>query len=270
MKKIAALLLVVLIPFIGSCFSNSQESDDPKEMNRIIPPDFTLNIEFPSFMQDNKSEPAKEKCAVGNPEENMCLWTAGALVTWANMLCFVPFSIPITIYKVLQDQIPTVSSSNHVEWNYLYTIYNVEYDVSVRADYISADQSWEWLFKINDFVWITGASRDDLTSGSWQYYDPAGATTISVEWERTSEINGKVQFINNNESQALKYGDYILYARVDNEVSVRFHDVHSGFNDSGNLQEMEIYWNITGKTGGIKIIEDSTKLLQPCTWDLNE
>ncbi len=268
MKKITTIFLIILFPLYLSCSGgNSQENEDPKSMNRIIPPDSSLEIDFTTLQETNKSLLAKEKCGPVNPNEGECFKKAMALVWWSNMVCFVPLTVPIIIYKILKTQIPAEISTEHVIWNYTYTREDVVYTISVTADYITADQKWEWSFKINDFVWITGISKDDLSGGNWQFYDYlTHAATIAVEWTRTSEINGTLKFIN-NESQSLKYGDFILYAREGNDISVLFHDVHCNFDDSGGLLETEVYWNIFDKTGGIDVIEDSTGTYQSCSWD---
>jgi hypothetical protein len=266
MKKMMVLFLIALFPFYLGCFNSDQkQNSNNNDANKIIPPDFTLNIEFPLILQENKSDTVKNKCEGEDPNKNECITMATDLVLWANAVCFWPFVIPITIYKELKNQTPTSSSPEHVEWNYTQTVWNVDYNVSVTAEFVIESQSWEWEFKINDVIWITGLSKEDLTAGSWQYYYE-GTTTIRVEWEKTSEINGTVKFINNNQSQEKKYGDYIQYSRVDNLISVRFHDVFSGPNDDGGLLDIEVYWNINGKTGGINNANSSPI----CTWDLNE
>ena len=266
MKKFIALFLIGLISFSFSC--SKEEEDD--SINRIIPPITTMQIDL-STIEDLNSSKSLNK--VITAEEGLCIGVAWLLVVWSNAVCYTPLLLPVAIYQVLKNQIPTDVSETHVEWTYTVTYQNETYTVSVSADKNGGEYDWDWSVSINDIVLITGGSMEDLTAGEWQYYDPTGTPgankTILVEWTRSSSTDGTVKFTNNSDdpAQAAKVGDYILYTRTGNDVEVRFHDVNSGTDDLDPLLDISVYWNVSTNAGGIRANEGNLASVTECTWD---
>lgn len=284
MKKFTGLFLVALITFSLSCFSDSEnpsntgnEVDDPKTMNRIIPPVDTMQVDFSlvenMYKGDVKCEQPENNLS---PGEVLCIGQAIALVTWSYYICITPLSIPIAIYRVLQDQTPTEATDTHVEWSYTHTCFGVEHTVAVIADKNGGEYDWDWSVIIDDFLWITGGSMEDNTAGEWQYHDPnlpAGANnTILVEWTRGDDFDGSVKFTNNTDDPvwADMKGDYILYKREGNEIEVNFYDIHYEFDGSNDILSIKVYWNIADRTGGIIQNPDNEVSHGECQWDPNE
>lgn len=259
MKKFLVLLVCLVFTFSVSCFEEDEETPDPQSMNSIIPPESTMKIDFSSFNAIN----SQDKTIEG--EEAACWLIGSGLVLWGNLVCFLPLAVPSAIFAVLREQIPTTATPDLVEWSYSFSNDSESLTVVVTAEKKGGEYDWEWSFTVNDFEWITGGSMEDSSRGWWEFHDnslPADSDeVIQVEWTYTDEENSTVTFTNVNENDSDGMGDYIKYTRVENDISVRFHDVHD---NGGDLRDIEVYWDIVDHTGGITVHEGDG---EDCTWD---
>ncbi len=265
MKKVISVLLIFCFCTLITC-SDEEKEDPSMEMNRIIPPEYTMSIDF-SDINDNSK----------NKAGGLCLISGVAVVLAANVVCFAPLAIPIAIFRVLRQVPPTSYSDTNVEWNYTYTDNNTgtQHNIVVTADKNEGEYDWEWTVSYNDFTYITGASMEDLTEGWWQFHISELATDtnnfIRVDWTRSDNQNYTVNFQNNDTSNGISteetYGDYINYTRVDNDFSVRVHDVTD---IQGDMLDITVYWDISDETGGITVnpenVDNTVLPAQDCTW----
>lgn len=273
MKKPISLIMIFSLVMLITC-SDDEKKDDPKAMNRIIPPDSTIAIDLNSLF--NESLPSSTKDSYANlsvmreinSTELTCINKAKALVGWGVLVCYTPFVIPIAIFNVLRTQIPTEASSTKVVWS----VTKDGNSASVTAVKNGGEYDWDWTVLINDFTWITGGSMNDLTAGWWQYHkaelDDNADNLILVEWTRADENNYTVKFTNNNDDPAKTddKGDYLLLTRANAYLSVEFYDVK---NSGGDTADAIISWNITSLAGAINLIEGSfpSILDSSCEWN---
>ncbi len=272
MKKLISLMIILFLSFNLSCFkADEEEEQGDTAMNYVIPPDSSMSIDFSSFESINSRVVRADSTPGTNdidPAEGACLVAGALLVTWSNLVVFVPLAVPIAIFKVLRTQIPTEATSTHVKWSYTYN----NHRAVVEANKTGTQYDWEWSVTIDDFIWITGESADDKTGGWWQFHDPTISSgndnSILVEWTNTDSTNRSVKFTNNNDTLTnTKKGDYIYYEQTGSDVSVTFYDIHSGNDDSGTVEETKVYWNLSTEAGGIDVVTGSAA---DCTWDPND
>ena len=288
MRYIIHLLIICLLSFvILSC----KKDEEIVDMNYIIPPDDSMQADFSSF---NDIKPATRINLDTTPDkpdidlpEFACWYIGYNYVLWSNVVCFLPLAIPIAAFKALKEQQPTKASTSHAEWSWK----GQNNSFLVVADKKGGEYTWEWSVKINDFEWITGGSMEDKTKGWWQFHDPNLTTdkneTIKVEWTKPDAQNATVKFINNNQNDAMKLGDYIEYTVNNTDITVYFYDMHKDIDtdkngsiseterDNGNLFEAKVFWNTVSKKGGIVIVKEdnegtAVKTGDTCNWDPND
>ncbi len=262
MKKVISLLLIFCFCTLITCSDEAEKDQEiSMEMNKIIPPEYTMSIDFSEFSNNSKSKAGE-----------LCLVTGVAVVLAANVVCFIPLAVPIAIFRVLRQIPPTSYSSTNVVWNYTYTEDSgTQHNIVVTADKNDGEYDWEWAIAYNDFTYITGGSMEDLTEGWWQFHIPELTTEtnnfIRVDWTRTDNQNYTVNFLNNDASTDETNGDYIYYTRTGDDFTVRVHDVTD---IQGDMLDITVYWDIAEETGGITVNpenEDTTAIpAQDCTW----
>ncbi len=267
MRRITAFISAVLISFTLSC----KNDEDNSSMNRIIPPVDSMTIDFSSLTSIGTKSALKDTTpgiADLDNTEKVCLGLGTAAVAWSAIVCFTPLAIPIAIFTVLRNQIPTESSENRVVWSYSNNGNNATV-VAVKPGANGYD--WDWSVTINSFVWITGGSMEDKSSGWWTFHHaglPAGADDwIGVEWTYSDNENKTVSFTNVNSNDTATYNDEISFTRTGDDISVRFYDVNSGSNNDGPLEDNVVFWNVSTKAGGIT---NNTTPASSCTWDPND
>jgi len=111
---------------------------------------------------------------------------------------------------------------------------------------------------LQDFLWYSGVSKLDGSSGVWRMYDPAsGAEALRIDWTHAS-AEAHALTINVTDSGAVEAGNYLMY-EVDGDLrTIRYFDASEG-------TTIEVGWNAT--TGEGYIIAPSYNGGDKSCWD---
>ena len=120
--------------------------------------------------------------------------------------------------------------------------------VTITATPSGNNIEWEVKFtgllgevNVQDFVFITGTTANDFSSGEWRFFDPEGITaaTAVYNWQIENETTKNAQFV------ITSFGDFsdisIDYKRSGPEFSLNFEP------STGNYAR--IFWNIETHSG---------------------
>ncbi|MEL6536340.1 MAG: hypothetical protein AAFQ98_13070 [Bacteroidota bacterium] len=240
-----ALLIVSMMTFIvASCTPTTEE---PAQVD--IPPSSTFEMEnFNAWPSDNGNRGGRQetKIAYGLSALTVGIWQAFTGLTMV---------LPVTAFKAAISQTPTYNEDRGA-WHWSYTVGDTASATQLICDLygtLSNEQiNWEMNLTKTDafseFVWYTGVSRLDETSGSWTVYrDPEGTprSFLQIDWDRdTTAGTGTIRYTDIDDTDGGD-GNYIEAGRVDGAT------YDSYFTISGN-DLLEIEWNKTTKEGRVR------------------
>ena len=252
MRRSAALLLLVTIPFLSILVNCSSDSGTDQGLAPELPPLNTLVWNFDIIDAD------AGRIAAGTN------WTysAGTVAVW-NTAISLTLAIPVASFAEAFNHEPQFDASiAGWVWEYDYQAFAKTYQARLEAELDTEEITWKMYISedgiFSDFLWYEGTSKLDGLSGQWVLYkDPTEANPfIQIDWNRNA-LDGEVAAIRylNVTPESTDNGSYIFF-QADNSEFNRTYDVFS--NPQNNLTEIE--WNSTSKSGQVKdpnFFEDS-------------
>ncbi|MFM7022120.1 MAG: hypothetical protein ACKOXB_04020 [Flavobacteriales bacterium] len=225
-KKFLVLALALGV-FATSCKKENPEAPD-------LPPSSSMTMDNSAFGGG------------ANKTEGGVYFTASALlVGYFNTVIVVNLAVPVAAFKEAINH-EAVYDVNAKEWVWSYNVVvGTTYTVKLHASESGENINWKMVISqkngFQDFVWYTGVSKKDGTSGTWSLnkdvYTPV--TYVDIEWSK-NETAGTAQtkFIYSEPNQA-GTGNYILWKKT---ADAEF-DGHYDIYDKGKSELTQIMWN---------------------------
>lgn len=237
----AILILVLVLPFTGC------KKDKQKE-TPVIPPESTFVMDFSGF---------KDADTTGGKQALMYInfvWAATNVLYW-NAFVSMTMAVPVASFREAFNHEAIYNPDlDEWTWSYNFSANNVVYLAVLHASYVTDGISWKMYISkdgsFTNFLWYSGISNLDNTSGYWTlYYEPnTPVTLVQITWTRDPASNtGDIKYENiipaNPES-----GSYIHYGITTSTEFDAFYKIYSKSLD--NLTD--ILWHRTNKNGKVK------------------
>ncbi len=232
--KITLILLLSAMILNTSCNKKNEEAPE-------IPPESTFKMDFTDFNNSNKSMDT----TTGNwahSAANVGIW---------NLIVTVNMVIPVAAFREAFNHEGEYQEDGSWIWSYTVSNHTASLHAKLDGDYVL----WEmYLTKsgvYSDFLWYTGKSKIDGTSGTWSLnqsptVNPNGY--IDITWNRDVNTGTADIKYTNVISGGAGNGGYIHYGKDPSLALDAYYNIYAIELD--NLTEIE--WNITDKNGRVK------------------
>ena len=232
----------LLIAFsLSACGSEGTAPEAETPTPPSLPAPSTMDLDFGMFGSTGGSD------AVGTH-----FLTAGITVAVAQALTTLHLAVPAVVFAAAANNTPSFEEDGRWHWRYsashqgqLWTSHlsgvvqgsNVVWDVRITAPQANPP--------LNEFVWFSGTSATDGTSGVWRFFDPqnpsSGVDVARIEWTHESEDVHEVIFRSTAGPNA---ADQLTASHDgDNRVVTFF--------DASENHTTEIGWNVATREGYI-------------------
>jgi hypothetical protein len=226
---------------LGCTDSTAPEGDPPE-----LPPQNSLLIDFGDF--------AGQPLGMAQAEADQMAglnWGRAAIVVgvW-NIALTVTLATPVAAFLASFSQQPEGTEGAWV-WSYNFMALGVQHTARLEARPVSAGIEWRMYIskygEFTDFLWYSGESNLQGTSGTWLLnLNPSDPTPfIDIEWSQAASRETFETRYTNVIPGAAENGGYIHYGVTGDTPFDAFYDIYGAVND--NLTEIE--WNRTTKEG---------------------
>lgn len=240
-RRFVSGLCIAAMMTLG-CNDATAPGDEPPE----IPPLNSLFVDFSDFTSNPLQVAAVPSAEAAGPN-----WGRAAVVVgvW-NVALTVTLAVPVAAFVVSFTQQPEGSEGAWV-WSYDFMALGVQHHARLEASPVPTGIRWEMYItkdgEFTDFLWFSGESNLQGTSGTWSLnMNPSEATSfIDIEWNQTAGRETFDTRFTNVITGAPENGSYIFHGVTEDPVYDAFYQVYGVVND--NLTEIE--WNRTTKEG---------------------
>jgi hypothetical protein len=240
-RRFVSSLCIAAVLMLG-CDDATAPGDDPPE----VPPLNSLVIDFADFTSNPLNVAAVEAAPAAGLN-----WGRAALVVgvW-NVALTVTLAVPVAAFVASFTQQPTGSDGAWV-WSYNFMVLGVQHTARLEASPVAAGIRWEMYIskdgEFTDFLWFSGESNLQGTSGTWSLnLNPTDPTSfIDIEWNQTAGRETFDTRFTNVIPGAAENGAYIFHGVTEDPDYDAFFQIWGPVND--NLTEIE--WNRATKAG---------------------
>jgi hypothetical protein len=201
--------------------------------------------------------------ASGVPSDAVLQNAAGDHENWINAFVRAVY-VHLTVYDMLEEPISAFAYAIHSVpqqqpdgsylWTYIFVDQSIEYSVFLYGTRTPETVQWRMEVSSNDpalpldhFVWFSGESRRDHTSGYWQFFAPVdetnGAPVARIDWTKAGREE-KVTLTVNGEGLENE-GDVLTLTQSRKTGSIEYFDASADLTSS-------IIWHADG-TGSLTV-----------------
>ena len=229
-----ALMVGAMLTFMVTSCKNGETEAEPS-----VPPSETFEMDYESF-------PSAEGGRAGREETEIAFGISAIAVGVWQTLVGLTMTIPVAAFKASVSQDPVyIEEEGRWHWNFTIGSSNTAiHSCNLYAQVDGQVVNWEMYLTregdFSDFLWYTGTSRFDQTSGSWTVYrDPLGNSRafLEIDWTRDTDAGTGTIRYTNIDAQDNNNGAYIESGRVE------------------STSEFDTYYEITGADGATTLIE---------------
>ena len=248
MKKLSFLCLIL---FLFEGFFTTCKKDNG--VAPVLPPAESLTIDFTNFASLKKSG----DFIFDQKGTNNSFWGFASEVAlrWKSIIS-TTLAVPVSAFNLAIDQDPVFLSNKTWQWSYSTTPVDVTYKARLTGQITSNQIIWtmyitrEGTGGFPEFIWFTGTSKPDGTSGQWIFNQSSTVpeAILQIDWTKSgSSVNDvKYTYVKNNDSFKTSYIEYGLTSNVRNA----FYNIH--YYDGANFSDVNVEWNTTTLEGRVK------------------
>lgn len=252
-KNISSYLMAgvfILFLLVGSgCKKEPEEKPS-------IPPESSFVMDFSGFSDASDTVTKKSKGTDSVVVKYNHWGTAFIKVAIWNVVIAVQAAVPVAAFKESFNHEAVWNKKDKLwEWTYTYAHSSGNYDAKLTGEVVGETVNWSMyisktsgLGTFSNFLWYTGTSRFDNTSGSWTLNDRATDNPyIQIDWHKNADGTSDIKYTNvvpnGNEN-----GGYIKYGLVNDTAYDAFYTIYNkGLNNLVNIE-----WHRTKHDGRIK------------------
>lgn len=261
-----ALLAVLAAPLAG-CGKEPTAPITPSSQAPAPPPAASLNFDFSFFDRNGGTALAALPAGAEGTQLKSNWINAVTRVVFLNLTVADLFSTPVYALNAALSQTPVLGDDGWFTWTYTVTEQGRTITLRLRGRVDGAIVTWRMYADdsaatpaMSNFLWFTGESRLDNTTGHWIFNDRREAKAVAVariDWNAASATKRSLAF-SNVETGSADMGDRLEY-RVDGAiVSVTYHD-------QSENKDADIRWNETTGTGSLTVPDYNNG--QRACWD---
>ena len=244
-KKLLVLAMALGV-FATSCKKENPEAPD-------LPPSSSMSMDNSAFGGG------------ANKTQGGFYFSASALlVGYFNTIIVVNLAVPVASFKEAFKH-EAVYDVNAKEWVWSYNVVlGTTYTAKLHASEDGDNINWKMVVSqqggFQDFVWYTGVSKKDGTSGTWSLNKSATDKVgyIDIAWSKNEGAGTAETKFTYSEPNQAGTGNYILWKQTADAEFNGHYDIY----DKGKLELTQIMWNKTDGHG--KVI--GADLVSHC-WD---
>lgn len=247
--KISIVLLALAIVLPTGCKKDEGTPPD-------LPPSGSFVMDFSDFQNTNKSLmnlTDSTDTTYGNfafSVINVSVW---------NAIITVGLAVPVAAFVESFNHEPELNDEGWWVWTYSFDVWSATYTAKLHGKLENNTVNWEMyisktgLGSFTDFLWYTGESNLENTSGSWILYNkPTDATELlEITWEAESDGSAASIKYENVVPNGPENGGYIEYGKTTDVNYDAFYDIYNKGKD--NLTSIK--WNRESKAGTVKDID---------------
>jgi hypothetical protein len=264
MKKLSFICLILILS-LGS-FTTCKKDNG---VAPALPPAESLTIDFSNFSSMKKSDSFLPDLKGTN--NSFWEFAASVAIQWKSIIT-TTLAVPVASFKLAVDQDPVFLSNKTWQWSYSVSPADVTYKARLTGQISSSDIIWTMYITAEgtggfpEFVWFTGKSKVDGTSGQWIFNQSSTVpeALLQIDWTKSGSSVGDVKYtyVKNNDSKKTSYIEYGLITGPRNA----FYNIH--YYDGTEFSDVNVEWNTTTFDGRVKC---STYLLGSWyCWDSNK
>lgn len=241
MKEIRIIIIVLAL----GIFASGCVKEQPKPE---IPPSSSFVLEIDNIW-NNSPEPMS---LPGISSKSNFFFGAGTIFWW-NTVLSVQMVIPVAAYLEAFNHVP-VWDKTDISWVWSYTmdVQSTSYTAELFAETINDEVHWSMYMSksdgYTDFLWFTGISKTDNSSGSWSINknpennkeEVTSIPYLDILWSIAEDGTSEITYTNIEDGSADK-GNYIKYGIVDDPDLDAFYDIYRTWEE--NLVSLK--WNTT-------------------------
>ncbi len=233
LKSITFSLILVLTVSLNAC------KKDKAGVAPVLPPSSSMSTDFSDFNSQG--------------QKGVANWFhAAANITVWNTILAVGLAVPVASFNEAFNHEAVLQETNRWMWTYSFGG-NKEYTAKLYGTVNNDVVDWEMHISksgnYTDFLWYTGTSAIDGSSGSWNLNEkPSNPKPfIAIIWSKEDDGTFNIKYTNTVSGDKEK-GAYISYGTVANADLDVFYHIYNKEKD--NLIEVE--YSTSNKNGRVK------------------
>lgn len=233
-------------------FVGCSKDSDTNPSAPTLPPESTIAPDMGNFSSNQESGAANLE---GQDQSNFG-FAALNVIFWQSMLT-VDLAIPVAAYKeAFNHNFEYQNDEDRWKSEYSVVVGDQTITATLYAEKTGASASWKMYLssegRFEDFLWFSGTSRLDNTSGEWTLFKSPEAPRelLQIDWEKESDAEFKLTY-SLNDTQSDKEGSYIEYGSTDEDAYTHFYDV-SIVSTTEEDYDVSILFNNDTKVGRVK------------------
>lgn len=234
-------LSVALFLLISATILSCKKKDPEPE----LPPSSSMLITFDNFW-DGSAKTA-------DTTKNNLLFAGGNVLVW-NLILTVGLAVPVASFVESFKHEPKWNKKEKAWiWSYSVPVGNITYSAELHGKDGGDMVNWSMYISQNggfeDFLWYTGTSRKDKTSGQWLLNDKPNNPTalLQIDWHANADGTSDIQYMNVVPGGA-ENGGYIKYGIVKDPQFDAFYDIYN----KGQNNLTKIQWNRSSRAGRVQ------------------
>ncbi len=250
MKKSSVLIILPFI-FIALLTGCKKDNGEPP----VLPPAGSMTIDFSNFQTQ-----AKSNLSVAVPKGILTTnwqYAAGVAMIW-DAIITTTLAVPVASFQVAVKQTPTYIGDKTWQWSYNVAVLSVTYNFRLTGQINASDVAWKMYISktgtggFNEFVWFSGTSSLDGTSGQWilnKSYD-SQVPVLQIDWTKsgTSIATIKYSYVESGSSFA---GSYIEYGLTSDTLNA-YYTIHYYSTATLQFYDVNVKWDTTSHEGEVQ------------------
>ncbi|WP_339608710.1 hypothetical protein [uncultured Roseivirga sp.] len=251
MKNLKTLSLCLTMA-ISVLFVGCSKDSDTNPGAPTLPPQSSIAPDMGSFSSNQENGAANLE---GQDQSNFG-FAALNVIFWQSLLT-VDLAIPVAAYKeAFNHSFEYLNDEDRWKSEYSATVGDRNITATLYAEKVGASASWKMYLssegEFENFLWFSGTSRLDNTSGEWTLFKSPDEPRqlLSIDWENENDTEFKLTY-NLVDTESDKEGSYIEYGSTDEDAYTHFYDV-SIVSKADEDYDVSILFNNNTKVGRVK------------------
>ncbi len=253
LHKCLYLTLISTILLFTSCDNSDEVGAAP-----VLPPLSSMVIDFDDFTNAHSSSTkSTESTSIDH-------WGYARIVTgvW-NTALFTTLAVPVASFNSALNKQAEFLGDSKWQWTYTVDGFTSQYTARLTGELAGNQINWEMYISKNgidgfdEFLWFSGTSQTDGTSGYWILNHSAAypENMLRIDWTVEGEEVGNIKYTYirqlNNDRETDKFKDsYVIYGLQEAELDA-FYDVHVFDFFKEAFVDVDIEWNRTNYNGQV-------------------
>ncbi|MBI4931320.1 MAG: hypothetical protein HY841_11195 [Bacteroidetes bacterium] len=246
--KNSCFIKITTVAFLFVLMAASIISCKKKDPELTLPPSSSMAIEVGNFWDGT----AKLAGTATDTTKSNLIFAGTNVLVW-NVILTVGLAVPVASFaESFKHQAEWNKKSKDWVWSYSVPVGNDSYSCKLHGKEDGDNVNWSMHLSkdggFSDFIWYTGTSKKDNTSGVWTLNDnPTNKTPLlQIDWTKNSIGTCDIRYTNVVPGGA-ENGGYINYGIASDPV----YDAYYYIYNKGQNNLTSIKWNRSSMAGRV-------------------